>query len=152
LAVDRKTVVFGRYLFALALNACCVVFALALAITGLFAARLLHFEVSADGVMYMTVALSVMFVLVQLAQLPMYFKLSYTKARWITSLPFIAIMMIFMIVNIATDDVGLRSLTRFAEFAADNQIIIAVASLAALCLAVFASLRLSLAFYGKREF
>jgi hypothetical protein len=152
LAVDRKTVVFGRYLFALAINVCCVVFACALAAAGIFAAKFVGFEMSSDEPVQALIAISVIFVLLQLVQLPMYFKLSYTKAKWITAIPFIAIMAVFMLVNMASKAIGLQGIAQLAEFAADNKIIIVVAALAALCLAVFASLRLSLAFYRKREF
>jgi hypothetical protein len=57
-----------------------------------------------------------------------------------------------MIVNMASDVVGLQGIVRIAEFVADNRIVIAALALATLCLAVFASLRISLAVYGKREF
>ncbi len=150
LSVRRKTVVQGRYLFALLLNVCGVLFALGLAAVGLAVARLAGFApAGSSGDLSSVLLLSAVFLLVQAIQLPVYFKLGYTKAKALSLVPFVAIMAGYM----AILALGNHSMGMAAFFAKITGSGLAVPLLVlGLALALLLSYRLSVAFYQKREF
>jgi ABC-type transport system involved in multi-copper enzyme maturation permease subunit len=89
LGVSRKTVVLGRYLFVILLNIGCILFSFVVATFGVLGARVLNvFEYSEGNSFGAVLVLSCIMFLVQLIQIPIYFKLGYMKAKFLTVLPF----------------------------------------------------------------
>lgn len=153
MAVNRKTVVAGRYLFALALDLCCIAFAFMFAAVGLITARQIQFEVSSDDITQTIAVLAAVFILVQAIQLPIFFKFGYSKAKFFTIIPFCVIMVgYFIVTGFAKKILDLQNLTRLGEFISKNQVFIILTAVAVLCILVYISYNLSLMFYKKREF
>lgn len=151
LAVERKTVVQGRYIFTLLLNLCAVLFSFILATVGLLIAKGFGFSLGANGEGYVVTVLilSALFLCVQSIQLPVYFKLGYTKARVLSIVPFAVLMagyMAFMTLsNINTQ------LASFLGTLLGSGMVIPLL-VAVVSVIVFGSYRLSVLFYRKREF
>ena len=99
LSVSRKNVVLGRYVFTLAMNLCAVVFSLLLALAGLLASRLFGNSPASSDALWATLALAAIFLIVQAMQLPIYFKLGYAKAKFLSILPFAALIAGFFAFN-----------------------------------------------------
>jgi len=150
LSIKRNTVVLGRYLFALTLD----IFA------GLstFVLSFAVLEVMQQGidVIETLVTIPILFLIfsvIQAVQLPIYFKLNYTKAKFLAYMPFVVLPLAIM--------AGARS---FAGILSSAQIkgvferlagSIPAAALVggAIWLAIMAiSYRISLLFYVKRDF
>jgi hypothetical protein len=155
LSVNRSTVVLGRYFFAFAMNVCAVLFSLALAFAGVFISRTLDLraeETNMTDVIGGMAALAVVFIAVQAVQLPILFKFGYTKAKFLSQLPFIGMMAAFFIFLAIGQNIGaFQGNSPFAA-AAGNVRLIALFTLLGLLLIVAASARLSLLFYRKRGF
>lgn len=149
LALKRGTVVSGRYLFALLLNACAVLFSVALGAVGLFAARELGVAVEADGAIETVIALSALFIFVQAIQLPLYFKLGYSKAKFLSLLPFVVIMVGFFLLLILQNSGSIPAGFMVSALSGEA---VALFLLVAVVLVVCASYFLSRAFYERREF
>jgi len=151
LSVKRKTVVQGRYVFTLLLNICAVLFSFILATAGLLIAKAAGFStgIGGEGYLESTLLLSAIFILIQCIQLPIFFKLGYTKAKVFSILPFAVMMagyMAFMTLkNIST---GLAS---FLDKLAGSGLIVPLL-IALIVVIVFISYGLSVVFYRKREF
>ncbi|MDR0897487.1 MAG: ABC-2 transporter permease [Oscillospiraceae bacterium] len=145
LAIDRKTVVLGRYLFALLLNAFCVLFSAVFAALGVFGTRALGiFQGGGGGSVGAITLLAGLLLLVQMLQLPMFFKLGYTRAKFMNLLPFALIMAAFSAFTTLARDAGLGA---GLSDALPTPIIIAVLALVTLC-----SYRWSVSTYSKRPF
>ncbi|MDR0220997.1 MAG: ABC-2 transporter permease [Lachnospiraceae bacterium] len=160
LSVDHKTVVGGRYLFALAVNLSIVAATLVVAL----AAMLVRGEAAIGAFMrevLATTALILAFTLtLQVIQFPMYFKYGYTKAKFISLVPVFALIGGLTAVAIAAEERAAAiaaeergGLSLFAEWLVvfNRGGVIALAA-AAVATIVFVSYRLSVLFYGKREF
>jgi len=151
LSVDRKTVVAGRYLFTLLLNLAAAAFASALAAASTIASGILKINAAlSDGGMSSAAlaVLVVILVVIQAAQLPLFFRLGYTRARPFTFLPFVALLAgSFLLMR----EEGAAAVDGLAK-AADNGYPAAVLLAAGLFLIVWLSFRLSVSFYEKRAF
>jgi hypothetical protein len=154
LAVNRKTVVLGRYLFVLLLNVGCILFSFVFATFGVFGARALNIFQNDGGDSFWAVAiLSGTLLLVQMGQLPIYFKLGYTKAKFMSIFPFALFMAAFA---------AFATLAKNSSFVAEfsnnlgnlfrNKALFAAIIVAALALIILCSYRLSESAYKKREF
>ena len=152
LSVNRKTVVLGRYVFTLLLNVCVIIFVFVVASIALPIAR--AFGLGSDGasdVLLMGALLAALFAVVQAIQLPIYFKYSYTRAKFISLAPFAAIMAVFVVLTTVARDSEIAN--QVAGFIAGlNNSGLVVFAVLALAIAMFASYMLSLSFYKKREF
>jgi hypothetical protein len=151
LSLDRKTVVLGRYIFALALNLCAVLFSIALSSVGLLAAKILGLSISSGSASWYYTALTAAFAVIQAMLLPVYFRFGYTKARFLILLPLCLIMAISAALKSAISSGKIFSMISDFTVASGNIKMVIIAGLA-LCLLAFASYNLSLAFYKKREF
>jgi hypothetical protein len=160
LSLKRETVVAGRYLFALVLNICGALFALVLVLLGLFVVGITDMFVtretmpsSAEGMVRVYTPLVVAFVIIQVIQLPLLFKFGYTKARFLIVIPLVVLMAGGMAVAMVmfTSDLPEGVFALLTQLA-DNNALLALFLVAILSLLVFASYRLSLSFYRKREF
>ncbi|MDR1193788.1 MAG: ABC-2 transporter permease [Peptococcaceae bacterium] len=153
LALNRQTVVLGRYLFTLALNLVAIIFSVALSSAGLLAAGILGSSIGSEGVMWSFLALAAIIIVIQAIQLPLYFKLGYSKAKFMSLMPFLFIMA-FVAALMALSENGKFTgvIADFIAIIMFNSNGLALFTVLALCLIVFLSYRLSLAFYQKREF
>ena len=155
LSLSRKAVVLGRYLFTLVINLCVVVIALALSAVGVTISSVIsestEYGIITAEALWILVAVAAAFIILQSLMLPVYFKLGYTKAKFFTMVPFVALM----IGNVAVSSFAKDSdiISRIIEsISAMNSGLLAVCAVLVLCFVVFISYRLSLAFYRKREF
>jgi hypothetical protein len=153
LSLKRKTVVAGRYLFALLLNICAVLFMFVLALLGLFVAEMIGMIVSGEDIVWMLAVLAAAFVVIQAIQLPLFFKFGYTKARFFSLVPFMAVMALsFALAAWAQAAGSSGTMPEIFTHWANNSTLLALLSVVILSLLVFVSYRLSLSFYRKREF
>ena len=155
LSLDRKTVVTGRYIFTLALNLCTIIAAFALSAIGVISASFISGSPGYGGItveaLWLLIAVAAAFFVMQSMLLPVYFKLGYTKAKFFTIVPFVALMAGYGAISAIAKDSDIIS--RIVEsINAMNSGLLAVCAVLALCFVVFISYRLSLAFYRKREF
>ena len=147
LSVNRKTIVLGRYVFAFLLNVCAILFVFIIAMVALPLAR--AFGIGSDGaseVFMMGVLLAALFAVVQAIQLPIYFKYSYTKAKFISFAPFAAMMAVFVMLTTMSSSSEAINLVSGSIASLNNGGLIVCAVLA-LALAMSVSYTLSLSFY-----
>jgi hypothetical protein len=160
LSLRRETVVTGRYLFVFVLNIGAVLFMLVLMLLGLLVVEIIDMFVvregmppSVEGMIRVYIPIIAAFVIIQMIQLPLLFKFGYTKARFLILIPLVILIaagtagtMVML-----TSDVPEGVFTLLAQLA-DNGALLVLSLVAILSLLVFASYRLSLSFYRKREF
>jgi hypothetical protein len=151
LSIGRKTVVLGRYIYALFLNICAVVFSFIFALAGLLTAQAANFGNRINEVFWMVILFAALFAVIQVIQLPFFFKFGYTKARFLSIVPFIAIMAGYVTFTSMRNSGFSGSITEILTNTLGGGSMIALAILI-LLLMIFASYRLSLSFYSKREF
>jgi hypothetical protein len=152
LGADKKTVVKGRYIFALLFNICAIAAVTAISLAALAVTGTLGSAGETFGVLGAALAISVIFLLVQSAQIPLYFKFGYSKAKLFSVLPFFLIAAFVAYFTISVQGGMSDAMIAFAEFIADNARAIAAATVVFLMIVVFVSYKLSLTFYKKREF
>lgn len=154
LSISRKTVVLGRYLFVLMLNFCCLAFSFVFATLGVFGARLAGiFQNSGGDSLPVVLAFSGMLILIQAVQLPIFFKLGYTKAKFMSIVPFAVFMAGYgAFISVAKEGSVLDELSASLAGVLNNGTLTAVLSALILALAVYASYCLSLSAYRKRVF
>lgn len=153
LSVSRKTVVLGRYIFTFALNLCSVIFSLILASVGLAAAKFTGNSLSSAEAIWATFALAAVFIVVQAMQLPVFFKLGYAKAKFVSMIPFAALMAGFLAFNTIAkkSDILIRGSDWLVGMPGGGAAIGLIGGLV-VCLIIVVSYSLSLVFYKKREF
>jgi len=153
LGADRKTVVKGRYLFALLLNVCGMAF---LAVFNLAAMAFTGSMANGGSIlaeMGAILAVGTIFMLVQSTQIPIFFKLGYTKAKTFSIVPFFLLMAFISFFIVSAQGGGVPGAADAIIESIVNNIWAIVAAIAAiLVIIVFVSYRFSIAFYGKREF
>ena len=149
LSAGKKTVVLGRYIFTLLLNICVVLAVFAFSIIVMLAYGIFGHEfqvaVSGDVLLFMPA----LFMALQAVQLTLYFKFGYAKAKFASIIPFAALMAGYIVLTGFLGGISGAAETLDNIFA-DRFVYIAVG--AAFLVIVFASYRLSLAFYKNREF
>jgi len=150
LPLDKHSVVLGRYGFVLSLD----VLSGILAIIFIFISQtVLQKPFSVPATLLTTLALFVIYTFFQAIQLPIYFKLGYTKAKFLAYMP----IAIFPVVSIA---VGSRfsgvnwmaSVYNVLIWISNNQIIAIVIATITWATIMLISYCVSLSFYKKREF
>ena len=148
LSLNRKTVVAGRYLFAIAFNLCAVLFSVVFATVGIMASGAFGFGTGAGEILLAGILLAAIFIVIQAIQLPLFFKMGYTKAKFFSMVPIIALMTGYFVLMTASKDNGIINQTE-SVLANLTSGVFAVPVLLLIC---FLSYRLSLSFYKKREF
>jgi len=155
LSLEKKTVVAGRYLFTLAMNSCAIALSLALSAIsikiGSIIAESADYGVISSEALWILITVVAAFIVMQSILLPVYFKLGYTKARFFSMIPFIAMTTGYVAVSaLAKDnDIVSRIFNAVSEM---NSASLAVIAVIGLLLLVYISYSLSLSFYKKREF
>jgi len=154
LSLSRKTVVSGRYLFALVLNLCTIILSYVIAMIGILVTRISSFTEQAFETLLVSFVLFTMFIVIQAVQLPLYFKFGYSKAKFFIMIPFVAVMAFFAAftssMGRSRDSEFFNQIFGFLKTLSNGLFIVCVVS--AVILVVFVSYRLSLSFYKKREF
>ncbi|MCL2135623.1 MAG: ABC-2 transporter permease [Candidatus Bathyarchaeota archaeon] len=151
LSVKRKAVVAGRYLFALLLNGGTILFAFVLASVGLYFAGAVGFSYNIIGVSQIEpwIMLAALFIGIQAIQLPIYFKVGYVKAKFLSIVPFVALIAgYFMFLNVS--DVSTGFIGFFDKLVVTGLVVPAI--VVVLVGIMFVSYGLSVGFYEKREF
>ena len=155
LGADRKTVVKGRYIFSLLLDAFAIVFVMvfsliALIIMGFFGG---FAGVVLTEILGATLAIAVLFMFVQSIQIPIFFKFGYAKARLFSILPFflISASVAFFVMNAQGSGMPEGVNTSVQNFM-NNGLAVAAAAIIILAAMILVSYKLSLSFYMKREF
>jgi hypothetical protein len=154
LSVSRKNVVAGRYIFSFVLDLCCVLATFVLSTFSVFASRLLGSREMPSDTPAATLVLCAIFLVVQVIQLPLFFKFGYSKAKFFTLVPFAALSAAYLgIINTMNHNDSISgyvsTLTIYIE---KNRIFTVTLSVAAICLILYGSYQVSLKFYRKREF
>ena len=151
LSIDRKTVVTGRYLFALTFNISAILFSVVFAAIGAIISSAFGRGTQTGGIVFAGILLAAILIIIQALQLPFFFRFGYTKAKVFSIVPFIAIMagyIVFMTAlksNQIFDQIG-NTLEKLSS------IVLIGPALFVLLLICYISYRLSVAFYKKREF
>ena len=150
LSIKRNTVVSGRYLFALTLDVFAGLF------TFVFSFAVLTIMQRNFKAMETLITIPVLFIafsVIQAIQLPIYFKLNYTKAKFIAYIPFVVLpLAIFAGSSFFADIFTMEQINGTLERLAAN-IPAAVLTIAAIWFAFMTiSYKISLSFYKKRDF
>jgi len=150
LSIKRKTVVLGRYLFALTLDIAVGLFTF---IFSLGVLAVIQKDFGAIESLLTILILFIVFSVIQAVQLPIYFKLGYTKAKFLGYLPFIALPLVIVFFFNAFDGVfSLKQIEGAFEWFAANILTSALIG-GVIWLGIMAiSYKISLAFYEKRDF
>ena len=148
LAIDRKGVVAGRYLFVFIMNVCTVAAMYIVSTAALLVLKLTNFLFAPqdESTALVFTAIAVASLLIQSLQLPLFFKFGYTKAKLFALLPFGAMMVAFIPFTI----MGVQ--LEFLGWVAENKGVVILAAITILAVIVFVSYNLSLAFYKRMEF
>ena len=149
LSAGKKTVVLGRYIFTMLFNLCFVlaVFAFSIAVMLAYGIFGNGFQMAASSSLLLL--MPALFMAMQAIQLPLYFKFGYAKAKFISMIPFAALMAGYMAFTGFLGGLSGLGETLSGVFAGSFAYI---AVGAVFLVIVFTSYRLSLAFYKKREF
>lgn len=145
IALSRKDIVLGRYVFVL-LN-----FAILLAAVIVLHAGVMLIQNKALVLSEMLIAFSVSFLVFSLitgVQMPIYFKMGYTRARAWSMVPFIAVMGLSALAVLPPIMNNLPEVVRFAK--SNQSALIAVGILAGFVIE-FISYRISIIAYRKRH-
>jgi hypothetical protein len=151
LSLDRKTVVAGRYLFTLAFNICAILFSIFFAIVGVLVTGATGLEIGKSDILLAGVLLAAAFIVIQSIQLPFFFKMGYTKAKFFSIVPFVALTTGYMVFMTASKENGIVSRIEsvLEDLTSGLLVVLAVLALLLIC---YISYKLSLSFYKKREF
>ena len=150
LSIKRNTVVLGRYLFALTLDIFAGLF------TFVFSFVVLTITQKGMDVIEALSAIPILFFVfsvIQAVQLPIYFKLNYTKAKFIAYIPFVVLPLAIMAgSNYFGDAFPLARIVGLLEWFSANLITTALLVGAIWFVLMFVSYKVSVSFYQKREF
>ncbi|MDR1430850.1 MAG: ABC-2 transporter permease [Propionibacteriaceae bacterium] len=149
LSVSRRTVVAGRYLFVAALD-------VAAALLAVLVSLPIVVWLSADPVELACslVAVLIAVVLMECLQLPIYFKVGYTKGRAASYVPALALVAVVVLAAnlVGSNEALARQLTSASALIAANPLLATLLLAAALVAVVAVSLAVSTRFYQAREF
>jgi len=153
LNIKRKTVVAGRYIYALTLWLGGLAAGLAISFAGVFAEEMVGIHFYAVGAVFTAILASVMLLLALSLQLPMCFKLGGKKSQAFVRIPFIVVMLGSMAFAMWLFNAG-DSLVYFVNFISVplNLGIMLAALFAALVCILCISYRIAVKFYKNREF
>lgn len=148
LGIDRKTVVIGRYVYALIINLAFCLFALVITLA---VSLIMRYPFSFTDNILILIILFFFFSFSQFFQIPIYFKLGFSKARLLAYVPFLIIPLIVVFVG-QLYPLFMDKLDSFLIWITDNPIIIVGLLLVFWLTSLYISVHLSQKFYQKREF
>jgi len=150
LSIKRNTVVLGRYLFAVVLDICAGLFAF---IFYFITLTITQNRFDCLEILSTILVLFLTFSAIQAIQLPIYFKLGYTKTKFLAYLPSIVLPVIILAFSNRFRDVfSVEQINGLLGWFASNFMATAFMG-AAIWFAIMASsYKTSLSFYKKRDF
>jgi hypothetical protein len=153
LAIKKRTVVLGRYLFSLFMDVCAILCALLFSLVpGAFMPDS-DLNMGANEALPAFTLIAAKFLVIQAVQFPMFFRLGYMKARYMIIIPFLLIAVgLPVLANRGERLGGLPYLPEVLIWAANNIPTVCALICAVTVIVICVSYRLSLAFYGKRDF
>jgi hypothetical protein len=156
LPLGKKTVVFGRYLYVLIFNLIVLFGSIACTVIGIFMESkklpTFSFEV------FLSIAIVVaLFILIQSIQIPIIFKLGYTKAKLFSIVPVLLILLLGVTVSSLYKhredyEIVVKILNEMGNFLTKNKISIVLSIVVFIVLCLYISYRISVKVYKKREF
>jgi len=150
LSIKRSTAVLGRYVFALTVN----VFAGLLACSFSFVVLTVmqkDFNVLESGVVMLVMLL--LCIVIQAVQFPIYYKIGYAKAMYLSYLPFVGLFLITLAVtNFLKDSFSLPQIISFFGWFTANPFVAALLGFFILAGILVVSYRTSLKYYNMRDF
>lgn len=148
LGIRRKTVVMGRYLYAFIID-------IGLGLVGILMSAGVSFlfgkEYSLPENLIVMGAMLMIFTLIQCFQLPLYFKLGYTKSKFSAYLPFLVIPALIIIMGQFFGNLKNQLTPIVTWITANPYLLIGFIIILWLGL-IISSILLSVRFYEKREF
>lgn len=150
LSIKRSTVVLGRYLFALVVDICSGVFTYCLSYVLM---TMLHKDFKAWETLLITFVMFLVYSVLQAVQLPIFFKLGYTRAKFFAYLPFVGLpLAVLIFTNLLKDTITIEQVAHILEWFTTNPQIAALFG-AIIWLGLMAiSYQISLSYYNKRDF
>jgi len=148
LGINRNTVVIGRYVYALIINLAFCLFALVITLAVSF---IMRYPFSFIDNILILIILFFFFSFSQFFQIPIYFKLGFSKARLLAYVPFLIIPLVVVFVG-QLYPLFMDKLDSFLIWITNNPIIIVGLVLIFWFTSLFISIHLSQKFYQKREF
>lgn len=148
LGIDRNTVVIGRYVYALIINLAFCLFALVITLA---VSLIMRYPFSFTDNILILIILFFFFSFSQFFQIPIYFKLGFSKARLLAYVPFLIIPLIVVFVG-QLYPLFMDKLDSFLIWITDKPIIIVGLLLVFWLTSLYISVHLSQKFYQKREF
>ena len=145
LPISKRDIIIGRYVFVLALHIMGVIISYIFLFTQ---QTIIRQSANLQEILITTLTLFFIFTFFQTIQIPIYFRLGYTKAKFIVYIPII----IFTILLVLTAYFSIETLENIFLWILTNQIITAILGAIILIVAMFASYNISLHFYKKRAF
>ncbi len=147
LSVRRDTVVLGRYVFTLLLD---VFSGLAAYIFAFIVLTVMSKEFDPVGSFWITLGIFALYSVIQAIQLPIFFKLGYAKAKFMTFLPFIGFPLSIFLSGKVLNNVP-QIIDIIDWFTVNPAITACICTLIWLIVMVI-SIQVSTAFYKKRDF
>jgi ABC-2 type transport system permease protein len=149
LAIGRKTVVRGRYVFAVMAEAVCMALALLLSL-GLSAWMKTDFNIAET--LFSLSVLSGVFSLLASLQFPVYFKYGYSKAKLLGLIPLLIVFLVFIQLPLLTDLLGMDFSWSEISFAAEDiPTVLYLAPVAAGFILLWLSCMISCRLYTNRD-
>jgi len=149
LPIKRSHVVLGRYLFFLAFD---IFFGFIACIILAGLQRIMSRVFDIKETLLLIIVMLMIYSIVQAIQLPLYFKLGYTKAKFLVYIPLAVFpLSIGLLSPIFAEDL-MPALVVIIGWIMENQVLTAGICLALWGMIIFTSYKLSLSFYKKRDF
>ena len=150
LSIKRSTVVLGRYLFALSIDLCSGLFAFIFTF-GILTVMQKNFNILES--LMVTLVMFLIYSILQAVQLPIFFKLGYTKAKFLAYLPFVGLPLVALAFsNLLKDVISLNQITGFFQWFAANPLIAALIGAIIWFGIMVISYKVSILYYNKRDF
>jgi len=150
LSIRRNTVVLGRYLFALTLDILAGLFTFVFSFVVLTVMRQ---DMDLIEALATILVLFFLFSVIQAVQLPIYFRLNYTKAKFIAYLPFVVFPLAIMAGSHLFNDLfSAESIIGLFTWFLSNLTATVLSGVAIWLAIMFASYKVAVSFYQKREF
>jgi hypothetical protein len=150
LSIRRNTVVLGRYLYALIFMICSGLFAYVISFVFL---AILQKDFGVIETIPTILVLFLFFSVVVAIQLPIYFKLGYARAKFLTFLPFIAFALAIMVFSKFFSALFLiKWIAGLFEWFSDNFLLTVLLGICIWFGVMALSYRVSLLYYKRRDF
>jgi len=150
LSIKRSTVVLGRYLFALFVDLCSGLFAFTFTFATL---TIMQRDFNALESLMVLLIMFLIYSILQAIQLPIFFKLGYTKAKFLAYLPFIGLPLITLAFsNFLKNLISLKQIDDFFQWFAANPLIAVLIGIILWFGIMIISYKISLFYYNKRDF